>query len=143
MSFVNDLTQLVPKAVIAAGTYKGSTNPTNAVIDTFGSESGVLLICNCTALTDAQTLSVTLCNNADGTTGAVTLDALLATNPEAVVGSTTAAVFEALAGTGITKLQVRAQNYRYVTVTCTGAGGTGATFSILAIVGPQNSVNTF
>ena len=142
MSMYMDLTGLKPVSVITMGTYKGSTNPSNVVIDTIDSESGVLLITNCTAKTDSQTLSVTLCNNSDGTTGAVTVDSVLATNPECVIPTGGLTAFEALSATGLALVQIRNQGYRYVTVTCTGAGGTGATFEVIALVGMKRDVGS-
>ena len=140
MSTYQDLTVLTPKSVIPMGTYKATANPSNVVIDTIDSEAGVLLISNCTEVTDAQTLSVTLCNNSDGVTGAVTADAKLATNPEEVIGSLSE--FEALTATGFAKLQVCNKGYRYVTVTCTGAGSTGATFQVLALIGTKRNIGS-
>lgn len=110
-------------------TYKANVDADGAVIDTQTYES-VLLVLGIGAVTDAQTLVVQKGNAADMSDGVNVVAA-------DVLGDL--ADFKAVGANDDGKVKAiqwkRNPNYRYLKITCTGAGATGAAFSVVALRG--------
>lgn len=122
---------LVPAEAIKPGTYLTGTNAAGAAIDNAGFES-LTLVLTCGAVTDAQTLTLQKSSNNSDYVDVVAADC--------VGGADELAAFKAIADDDddAVKILGLVGTPRYIKVSCTGDGVTGATFGVVALKGhPQ------
>jgi hypothetical protein len=126
---MNELVHNIKVArAIDPGQYLSGTSPVSVVIDRQGYES-VTLVFLANTITDAQTLTVV--------EGDTTSPASTVADDDFVGGQTAGDLFKAvLAGDdNVTKKVGYKGTKRYLKVNCTGAGGTGGLFGVVAILG--------
>lgn len=122
---------ILPAEAIKTNTYLNGTDAAGAAIDTAKFES-LTLVLVCGAVTDAQALTLQKSNDNSAYVDVVAGDV--------VGGADELADFKEIGATDDDEVKILGYvgTHRYIKVSCTGAGSTGATFGVAALRGhPQ------